>query len=140
MRLERTLARATASAGHGALATWAGVLVLCWTAPLAAQGGATGAAAVDTVAAQAPDPELRQLVGWYGTRSLPVEIGVELVSGALQATVTGQPPRKLVPDSPMRFRVDGLPDVFLTFELDGERATMLRFEQPTNTIELYRVP
>jgi len=116
------------------------LMLLAGADPLAAQPDPPPPPAADSQVAGPAETRLAGYVGWYGTSALPVEIGIALVEGGLVATVTGQQPLRLLPDSPHRFRVAGLPDTFLDFHWEGERAVLVRLEQRTLTLELRRAP
>jgi hypothetical protein len=71
------------------------------------------------------------LTGTYTSRELGFQVAFERVGDRLRATVAGQPPLLLVPLSPTRFRLEGLPGGFLfEFQLADGRAISASFQQP----------
>ena len=78
--------------------------------------------------------ELQKLAGSYELSGQPMVIEIEIIDGALKATVPGQPVYTLVPESPLRFRLTGPPGMpagfYVEFEKARDRAVALTLEQP----------
>jgi pimeloyl-ACP methyl ester carboxylesterase len=80
---------------------------------------------------QLAEAELDRLTGTFSSRELGFAVTIERVGGRLRATVASQPPILLVPLSPTRFRLEGLPGGFLfEFQLADGRAESASFQQP----------
>jgi hypothetical protein len=80
------------------------------------------------------ESELQKLAGSYELPGQPMVIEIEIIDGALKATVPGQPVYTLVAESPLRFRLTGPPGMpagfYVEFEKSGDRAVALTLEQP----------
>lgn len=75
--------------------------------------------------------DLDRLTGTYTSREQGFQVAIERVGERLRAAVAGQPPLLLVPLSPTRFRLEGLPGGFLfEFRLADGRAESASFQQP----------
>jgi CubicO group peptidase (beta-lactamase class C family) len=90
---------------------------------------------VDSTAAVAvAESELQRLAGSYELQGQPLVIAIEVIDGALKATVPGQPVYTLVAESPLRFRLTGPPGMpagfFIEFEKSGDRVVSLTLTQP----------
>ena len=75
--------------------------------------------------------QLASLTGTYASAERGLEAKVEVLEGALRCTLAGQGAVLLVPSSPTRFRVEGLPPGYnVVFQLEGGRATGMALENP----------
>lgn len=79
---------------------------------------------------EVPADQLARLAGTYRDRESGFEIRFEVSGDRLRATVGDPPFMVLVPTSPTRFRVEGLPGYFASFELKDGRATTCTTVEP----------
>lgn len=80
------------------------------------------------------ESELQKLAGTYELQGQPLVVAIELIDGALKATVPGQPVYTMVAESPVRFRLTGPPDMpagfFIEFDKSSDRVVSLTLHQP----------
>jgi CubicO group peptidase (beta-lactamase class C family) len=85
----------------------------------------------ETAALTLSEDEMKKLTGKFEMQTPPIEISVELIGGKLKATVPGQPIYTLVPLSPVRFKIAGVPDgFFIEYQVAEGRVKSLTIEQP----------
>ncbi|HSJ64886.1 MAG TPA: hypothetical protein VK922_13405, partial [Gemmatimonadaceae bacterium] len=90
------------------------------------------------------EAELRKLSGSYAADGLPLVVEIEVIDGALKATLPGQRVFTLVAETPLRFRLvgpPGMPAGFVAeFEKEGDRVVSLTLHQPAPgpTVKLNR--
>jgi len=79
---------------------------------------------------EVPADELARLTGTYKDRESELEMRFEVSGDRLRAMVGDQPFMILVATSPTRFRVEGLPGYFVSFQLTEGRATACTTVEP----------
>jgi CubicO group peptidase (beta-lactamase class C family) len=90
------------------------------------------------------EDELRKLAGSYEADGVPLVVEIEVIDGALKATLPGQPVFTLVAETPLRFRMTGPPGMpagfYAEFEKRGDRVVSLTLHQPAPgpTVKLNR--
>jgi Domain of unknown function (DUF3471) len=94
--------------------------------PLKRAPDAPGAAETVSLA----QAELMKFAGKYESKTPPMEVSIEMLSGKLKAVVPGQPVYDLAPVGQTRFRIGGAPEgFFVQFEMGDERVKSLTFVQ-----------
>lgn len=75
--------------------------------------------------------DLARLAGTYKDAESGFVLKTELLGGKLRATLGNESPLVLIPTSPTRFRVEGLPAGYaMVFHLEGGKAAAVVMEQP----------
>lgn len=86
--------------------------------------------ATATAAVSMSEEELKKFAGKYESKTPPIEVSVEMLSGKLKAVVPGQPVYDLAPVTPTRFRIDGAPEgFFVQFEMAEGKVKSLTLVQ-----------